>query len=365
MNLLQMSLQAGLLIAAIVVVRAVALNRLPKTTFLILWGIALFRMLVPFSFSSKWSLYRFLNSGTSTNVLSPNAISGAVRETAQAEGDAIQHSRLFMIWFGVMLLLAVLLSLWLFLNYRHLRFSMLIKDNKLIEEWAAIHKLRRPLKIMRTDRITAPLSVGIVRPRIILPKAMDLEKRKLVHYVLTREYFHIRRFDMVWKLLTLCAACIHWFNPMAWIMLLLVNRDLEITCDEMVCRHFGGNINEQKSYAYSLISMAELRSGYVPIYSYFSKNALEERITAIMKSKKMTSGGIIIAAMIIVFAATAFTLSPADAGETREEPQVNMVEETPPPQLVYMSPADSGEMREEPIIDMVEETSAPQPFYSE
>ena len=205
---------------------------------------------------------------------------------------------------------------------------MLIKGSKFIEEWAAAHTLRRPLKIMQTDRITAPLSVGIARPRIILPKAMDLENQKLVHYVLTHEYFHIRRFDMFWKLLALCAACIHWFNPMAWIMLLLLNRDLEITCDEMVCRHFGGNMDEKKSYACSLISMAELRGGYIPIYSYFSKNALEERITAIMKSKKMTSGGIIVAAIITVFAATVFTLSPADAGETQEEPQIDMVVES-------------------------------------
>lgn len=97
MNLLQMSLQAGLLIAAIVVVRAVALNRLPKTTFLILWGVALFRMLVPFSISSRWSLYRFLNGSANANILFLGEISGALRETLQAEGDVMQHSGLFMI----------------------------------------------------------------------------------------------------------------------------------------------------------------------------------------------------------------------------------------------------------------------------
>ena len=39
MNIVQMSVQAGVLIAAIGAVRAIALYRLPKTSFLALWEI--------------------------------------------------------------------------------------------------------------------------------------------------------------------------------------------------------------------------------------------------------------------------------------------------------------------------------------
>ena len=52
MTLTQMSLQGGVLIMAVMLLRAVALNRLPKTTFLLLWGIALCRLLLPFSIPS-------------------------------------------------------------------------------------------------------------------------------------------------------------------------------------------------------------------------------------------------------------------------------------------------------------------------
>ena len=38
MDIVQMSVQAGVLIAAIVIVRAITLYRLPKTSFLALWG---------------------------------------------------------------------------------------------------------------------------------------------------------------------------------------------------------------------------------------------------------------------------------------------------------------------------------------
>ena len=60
--ILQMSIQAGVLIAAIIIIRAIALNRLPKTVFLVLWGVVLMRLLVPFSFSSRFSIYTLINN---------------------------------------------------------------------------------------------------------------------------------------------------------------------------------------------------------------------------------------------------------------------------------------------------------------
>ena len=52
MDIVQMSVQAGVLIAAIVIVRAITLYRLPKTSFLALWGIVIARLLIPFSLTS-------------------------------------------------------------------------------------------------------------------------------------------------------------------------------------------------------------------------------------------------------------------------------------------------------------------------
>jgi hypothetical protein len=149
----------------------------------------------------------------------------------------------------------------------------------------------------------------IVHPRIILPKAMDLSDPQTVGYVLTHEYFHIRRFDMLWKLLMLCAVCIHWFNPLAWVMLALLNRDLEITCDELVLQHFGGNADEKKAYAYSLIEMAETRGRFSPINSYFSRNSAEERIISIMKYKKSSVWAVIVAVIMVICLTTAFAAS--------------------------------------------------------
>ena len=64
-NLVQMSFSGGLIILAIAAVRLALFNRLPKKTFYILWLVALIRLLVPFSLSSCFGVYTFLqHNGT-------------------------------------------------------------------------------------------------------------------------------------------------------------------------------------------------------------------------------------------------------------------------------------------------------------
>lgn len=313
MHILQMSFQAGLLILAIIIIRRVALNKLPKTMFLALWGVALLRLLVPFSFSSPFSIYSVISSAIGSSPSSAPALVGAVispgaepaRAAASAEhAAAFSVSPIAVVWLAGMLALLVFFAVWYIRSYRTLRCSIPVQGNPLVDKWAAEHKRLRPLAVLQSDRVTTPLATGLIRPRIILPKTVDMSDTRLLQYVLTHEYFHIRRWDMLWKLLLLCAVCVHWFNPLVWVMLLLSNRDLEITCDEMVLRHFGADT--KSAYAYSLIRMAERRSNFSPLYSDFSRNTAKERITAIMKYKKSSIISIIAAVILTAGITTAF-----------------------------------------------------------
>ena len=63
MNLLQMSFSGAVFILAVVIIRAMTINRLPKKTLLFLWDIVLFRLLVPFSIPSTFSVYSLLHWG--------------------------------------------------------------------------------------------------------------------------------------------------------------------------------------------------------------------------------------------------------------------------------------------------------------
>ena len=185
--------------------------------------------------------------------------------------------------------------------------------NDFIKSWLNAHQLKRPISIRQSSRFSAPLTYGVFRPVILMPISTDWENTKALQYVLAHEYVHIRRFDSITKLVLIAALCVHWFNPLVWVMYVLANRDIELSCDEAVVRLFGETT--KAAYARALISMEETRSGLTPLCNNFSKNAIEERITAIMKIKKASIFSLVVALALVVGVTTAFATSAANAAE--------------------------------------------------
>lgn len=177
--------------------------------------------------------------------------------------------------------------------------------------WLKEHPLKRTVSIRQSDMVTAPLTYGLFHPVILMPGSVDWNDKEEIQYILMHEYVHIRRFDAVTKLAAAVALCLHWFNPLVFIMYILFNRDIELSCDERVVRTFGEE--SKANYANTLIHMEEKKSGLVPFYSSFSKNAIEERIKAIMKIKKTSFGAIIFTIILITGVAVLFATSAKSA----------------------------------------------------
>ena len=146
--------------------------------------------------------------------------------------------------------------------------------------------------------------MGLIHPVIYLSSGLDPESRKVV---LCHERVHLQRRDYLFKPAALVICCVHWFNPLVWAMYVLANRDLELSCDETVLRRFGGDV--RGAYARVLIRMEERRRGVQPQCNYFSKNAMEERIRAIMKMKKITAISLTLAALLVTGTVTVFATS--------------------------------------------------------
>lgn len=177
--------------------------------------------------------------------------------------------------------------------------------------WLKEHPLKRTVSIRQSDMVMAPLTYGLFHPVILMPGSVDWNDKEELQYILMHEYVHIRRFDAVTKLAAAVALCLHWFNPLVFIMYILFNRDIELSCDERVVRTFGEE--SKANYANTLIHMEEKKSGLVPFYSSFSKIAIEERIKAIMKIKKTSFGAIIFTIILITGVAVLFATSAKSA----------------------------------------------------
>lgn len=332
MSLLQMSFLGTVIILLIVVLRAVLINRLPKKTFLIFWWIALIRLLVPFSIKSVTSIYSLLQSIYSdinpvrtaqTTTFLP--IHGNMPEIANGLSEAMVQrtesiSILSVIWLAGLLLCFGFFAVSYIKCYREFRFSLPV-ENDILEAWKEKHPLKRSLSIRQTETIAAPLSYGVIRPVILMPKNTEWKNIYQLRYVLEHEYVHIRRLDMLTKLIMIAAVCIHWFNPLVWVMYILFNRDLELSCDETVVRRFGMDI--KSVYATALISMEEKKSGLTPLCNSFSKNAIEERIRAIMKIKKTSKFAVIISAVLVICVTGGFATSASSLEKKTETAQEN------------------------------------------
>ena len=319
MSLFQMSVAGGVLILFIVVIRALAIHRLPKTTFLALWMIAALRLLLPFSIPLPFNIHIGLDvfSDVVQELPSGNIgfpIPGESRHAydtgAVVSSPAAERISIFVIlWLVGVLLLALYFSISYLRSMR--KFRMSVPDNTpYIREWLNAHQIVRPIEVRSSDLISSPLTYGILHPVILLPKKLDRNDQAALQYVLTHEYVHIRRFDAITKILFAAVLCIHWFNPLVWGMYVLANRDTELSCDAWVIRMTG--VKNRSSYALMLIKMEERRNGMSALWNHFGKNAISERIEAIMKFKKTSILACTLALALIAGATTAFAAARTD-----------------------------------------------------
>ena len=323
MNLMQMSLSGAVMILVIAVIRALAIHKLPKKAFLALWGAAAVRLLIPYSFCSAFSIYSLLGrleaageavSGSPAVLFSPIA---QAQYVMSAPGTAANTAAAVHPWAIVWAAGALICALFFAAAYLKCRreFQMSLPvDNAYVKTWLREHRIARTIEIRRSGRISAPLTYGVFRPVILMPKTADWDDLDTLKYVLAHEFVHIRRFDVVSKLVLTVTLCIHWFNPAVWIMYALANRDMELSCDEAVIRQFGERA--KPAYAMALIRMEETRSGLAPLCNNFSKNAVEERIVAIMKIKKTSLAALIGAAALVAGVTAAFATSAKSDGKT-------------------------------------------------
>ena len=316
MSLLQMSAAGAVMILAVIVIRALAVNHLPKNTFRVLWAVVLVRLLVPFSLPSGFSIYALLARSTDPAAVAKAAAaarpaitaSPAMTETLPqaAPAAAAMPSVWSMVWAAGLVICAAVFAVTYWKCYQEFQMSLPVEHDA-ARQWLQAHPLRRTVAIRQSDRISSPLTFGILHPVILMPKNTDWADEAALQYVLEHEFVHICRFDTAAKLLLIAAVCVHWFNPLVWAMYVLANRDIELSCDETVVRHFG--TSARAAYARVLIRMEETRSGFAPLCSHFSSNAMEERIIAIMKLKKTTITSLLVAAALVAGTTTVFATS--------------------------------------------------------
>lgn len=341
------------MILAFVIIRALAINNWPKTIFLLLWGTVLLRLLIPFSVPSSLSVFSLAENVREQEYSAPyTGLPAAVSDGAAQDGERSEappaaddrQASAFPVKTVVWLSGAVILGGIFVLAYLRCLFEFrasLPVENEFAENWIKKRGLKRPVTVRQSDRISSPMTYGILRPVVLMPKNTDWKDEKQLEYILIHEFVHIRRFDIALKLLAAAAVCVHWFNPLVWLMYVLFNRDLELSCDERVVRELG--MDSKAAYALMLIDMEEKKSGFMPFYSSLGMGPAEERITAIMKIKKTSLLTVFIAVLLIAGVTVAFATSAEEPSKEEQDKKLNDVYATESYETImsYTDPTDS------------------------
>lgn len=322
-DIVQMSLLGSILAMLVILIRAVGLHKLPKTTFPVLWGVVLLRFLLPFGVEADTDVYTLVQEATGVQIPAISGTTGSVGSTVLPAAAPLSETGtvvstqeiLLLVWIvGICIFSAVFVALHI-ASRRKLRFAWKCKEET-VRAWFARQEPQRKRTVLISDRISTPLSFGVFRPKIVLPGSMDFADAQQVNYVLAHEEYHIKSLDSLWKTVAMVAVCLHWFNPFAWIMLVLLTRDLELRCDEKVLRQFG--VASKTEYAGALIEMAQRKRSIIPVYSGFSKNAAEERVRAIMKIKKTSLTAMLTAVVLVLGVTSACAVTGLGSAQSAE-----------------------------------------------
>ena len=345
MNLMQMSITAGILIIGIIAFRALFIHYVPKKVLVLLWEIAILRLALPFAVPLPFPVMGDLG-GITMDSGRLKTISVAVgdiapemlgRKAAQGAGSAyvastnvveispkvIISEESYFLWgiYGVAVFVMAFGSVYLY-----------FRDSQFFREGLPMPEREKRLLLLRleekdrrrlervkfciSDRTASPVTYGLFCQAIVFPKGLYQSTEKEVTFWLRHELVHIRHHDNLKKVIAHGVLCLHWFNPLVWLLYFLFNRDMELLCDEAVVRE---RKESRKDYALALLSMAQQKGMGFRTGLGFGKNAVTERITAVMKFKRRTVKGTLGAAAAVMAALTAFGshyVSYAADGET-------------------------------------------------
>lgn len=173
--------------------------------------------------------------------------------------------------------------------------------------------------------IGSPYTIGFLKPFIVAPES--LEDSRLSEMILRHEYSHLCCHDSAVKLLCLLAICLHFYNPLTLLTLLLYTSFSENIADQAATEGF--TTEEKKAYAVALVNLSA-RNRQVPVVwknnLLGAKHTMKRRVEFIMmKNKKASKIGTAAAILASVFLSgtTVFGYAPMQTTEAADSVQLN------------------------------------------
>lgn len=296
-------LTVSALILAVLLVRAIFKNRVPKRMVYALWLVVLVKLCLPGTLVSLPVLPAEEAAAPVQRVELPaqplpaqqpaQAVTqpqmpvqqpiSPVQEAAKPAAKPLTAMQIFQIvWASG----SALLGLWLFGTW--LVFTV------------RLHKSRRFLgrhgrtRIYISSTVKSPCLTGLV-PAVYLTE--DVLQTDSTELILRHELTHLRHLDFLWSLCRTAAVIVYWWNPFIWLAAILSKRDAELACDEAVAA--GLSDAQRLAYARTILAQTPRKAAALSL----AGPPVRERILFLTKKQRTSVLCVILALLLIVSAA--------------------------------------------------------------
>lgn len=296
-TLLVMSLTGGLLTLVLLLLKPVTARVFGHRWQYYIWHSVLWVLVLPVKVSAGWSLPTHISSKIHAITVQPihtrmvvedlNGVYHAQNAPYAAEQVGAEiFSALAFCWAAV----AIILAIRLIFNY--------IRMKKLLGMNSAPFAEIDGVCVRRCEAITVPLLIGTKSPVLYIPSGMDQNLDK----IMAHERVHIKRNDLVYKWFASLVKCVHWFNPLVWVMAKQFDEACEISCDVQAAADMSKD--EKTEYMKTLVELSQksldCRSA-MALGLTSGGRTLKKRLHAIGKNNKRSR---ILAALGVVIAIT-------------------------------------------------------------
>ena len=214
-----------------------------------------------------------------------------------------------------------------------------------------------------TSRVTdSPAAFGIFRKYIVLPELpLSLNSLELT---LSHELTHVKRHDLILKLIAMAARSFHWFNPLVHYAARRCESECELSCDEAVLA--GRDDEARTEYGETLVDILKFcrkRRGSLTTHFSPDKKAVKARLASILSGSGKKRGIVLVAlclALCIIAGAVIGFGFGTDVKVPAADTQTEETETDPGPDTESEPETDANETEPVPDTETVETDPAPE-----
>lgn len=323
LTLLNMSISASWVVLAVAALRLV-LKKAPNAMRCALWALVAVRLLCPFSFESRLSLMpqlvteNYLTAVADTGpgeIAAPYSYSAEIPVPTQpmemdtdfhlavpssgGSGQAAGPEKRPAASKNWLTVCSILWAVGMAVMFTYAALSYLHVSRKVkasIDLGSGVYLC---------DYIASPFILGLVKPKIYLPSALE---PKDASYVLAHERAHLKRRDHWWKPLGFALLAVYWFNPLLWFAYVLLCRDIELACDERVVKDMAPT--DKKAYSEALLNCSVPRHMVAACPLAFGEVSVKARVKSVLNYQKPGFWVVLAAAVAVVVVGMCFLTDP-------------------------------------------------------